>query len=81
MFADSDDIACALMKSVIKAMIADGNLHQTLIIDIPDSNKNAVKMADDLHAERVFQCIRMFTKDPFQYPGEKIYGFTTLDIG
>ena len=81
LFADSDDIAYALMKSVIEAMIADGNLHQTLIIDIPDSNKNGVKMADDLHAERVFQCIRMFTKDPFQYPGEKIYGFTTLDIG
>ena len=81
LFADNDDIACALLKSAAEAVIADGNPQQILVIDIPDFHEGAIKIADDLHAGKDFQCIRMFTKDPLQYPREKIYGLTSLELG
>ena len=81
LFADNNDIACALLKSAAEAVIADGNPQQILVIDIPDFHEGAIKIADDLHAGKEFQCIRMFTKNPLQYPREKIYGFTSLELG
>ena len=50
-------------------------------LDVPEPNKDAVKMAEAFGMHPIFETARMYNKEAPPLPLEKIYGITTFELG
>lgn len=76
LFADHQQAAEALYKACLNFA-----QDQTVYIDIPYSNKEAISLLEKYEAKPIFECARMYYGNHPILAIEKIYGLTSLELG
>ncbi len=76
LFADTPEIADLLFRGL--AGQAKG---QTIILDTPETNAEAMALAERYELSPVFETARMYKGTPPALPLDRIYGITTFELG
>ncbi len=76
LFADTVTVAGELYKACLNAAPGD-----SVSIDIPMVNFDAVALVRQFGAEYVFECARMYYGHPPDIAVDKIYGITSFELG
>ena len=76
LFADDTQVAEALLRACLNAAG-----EETVYIDIPVINTDAVELVRRYNGAYVFECARMYYGDPPEVPIQKIFGITTFELG
>ena len=76
LFADDETIAASLLSSVMNRIPGE-----TVFLDIPEINPQAVALARQFSLTEVFGCARMYLGNPPETPWQQIYGITTFELG
>ncbi|GAB3927120.1 GNAT family N-acetyltransferase [Kribbella albertanoniae] len=72
--AASDEIAAALITGLVEP-------GESVVIDVPDVNLPAMKLAERLGLAPVFECARMYTGGVPDVDQDGIFATTTLELG
>ena len=75
LFADDADTALRLFTG-----LCDG-AHGAVFLDVPQSNAQAVALAERHGMKAVFETARMYRGEPLPVRGEKVFGITTFELG
>ena len=76
LFADNPVVAEALYKACLNSAI-----DESIYIDVPMINDEAVNIIKKYDATYVFECARMYYGQPPKLDVNKIYGVTTFELG
>jgi hypothetical protein len=76
LFADNYEIAESLFNSLV-----DGIENVPIIMDIPEPNKDALKLAKTYGLNKYFELTRMYTGEPLKLPLNRIFAITTPELG
>lgn len=76
LFANNQKIADELFKSCLS--IAPNN---SVFLDIPTTNQNAVSLVKKYNGKYVFECARMYYGEAPKIVVNNIYGITTFELG
>ena len=76
LFADSPAIAAALVSALARRMAATG-----VAIDIPDTNREAVRLAEQAGLKPSFETARMYTGEVPVMDRAGLFGVTSLELG
>jgi len=76
LFADDPAIAEHLLLAC-----QEGVRGENLIVDMPETNEAALKLAASYHMERTFATARMYQKGLPALAYDKIFGITTFELG
>lgn len=77
LFAEDRLVAQELLADLLSAREGSGEV----FLDVPEPNKNAVALAQDLGLDPVFETARMYTGPAPAIALENIYGVTTFELG
>lgn len=77
LFADNKEIA----KSLFDTLAGQIDKEAEVILDTPECNPAAVKMAADHGMKKVFATGRVYTKGQPNFPLERWFGVTTFELG
>ncbi len=77
LFCEDMKTAVALLNALIGHMPKDSHF----FIDVPEPNVNAIKIAERMNFKKIKEIIRMYNKQEPSIDLNRIYGFTTLEIG
>ncbi|MTI01747.1 GNAT family N-acetyltransferase [Roseibium sp. RKSG952] len=80
LFADSPEIAEALLVSLLMTLPADQS-DAEIFIDMPNPNAQAMAMAQQLGMTKVFETGRMYSSHAPDIDLDRIYGITTFELG
>jgi len=76
LFADSKEIAQELLSELARHA---GN--NSLFIDVPEQNQQALDLVNHSGLKKVFETARMYNRAIPNLPMGMIYGVTTLELG
>ncbi len=76
LFADNPQIAEELYKACLNAVVGE-----PLYLDIPMSNPSAVELTKKYNTTYVFECARMYHRNPPNIDMKKVFGITTFELG
>jgi GNAT superfamily N-acetyltransferase len=76
LFADNIDIAKQLLNA-----LQDDISGESVLLDVPENNNDAVLLAESRDMTVVFATARMYQKDLPDICNEKIFGITTFELG
>ena len=76
LFADNYQIAAHLLNAIQTDI-----KNETIILDVPGNNPDAIRLAESLNMEVVFATVRMYQKDLPDINNDKIFGITTFELG
>ncbi|MFK4148821.1 GNAT family N-acetyltransferase [Streptomyces sp. NPDC004065] len=76
LFADTPEDARALFTALTAA--AGG---RTVAVDVPETNKPAIALAEEAGLAPAFETARMYTGPVRPYARERVFGVTTLELG
>lgn len=76
LFADNADIAEELYKACLNSVIGE-----SIFIDIPMINEEAILLVNKYHAKYVFECARMYHGQAPPIPIKKVFGITSFELG
>ncbi|MDD4373384.1 MAG: GNAT family N-acetyltransferase [Bacteroidales bacterium] len=76
LFAENYPVAEALYQACLDAVP-----NESVYLDIPVTNPDAVKLVKNFQAEYVFECGRMYYGKAPELPIQKIFGITTFELG
>ena len=76
LFANNVEIADELLISCLSAYP-----NQSVYLDIPTANNDAVSLVKKYNGKYVFECARMYYGDVPNTPINNIYGITTFELG
>ena len=76
LFANNKKIAEELFKSCLSIAPND-----SIFIDIPTTNQNAVSLVKKYKGKYVFECARMYYGEIPKIDVNNIYGITTFELG
>ncbi len=80
LFARDHDVAAALLPALISdAEGADDRLE--IFLDVPEPNRQAVRLAESLRLEPVFETARMYCGPAPEIDLARIFGVTTFELG
>ncbi|MDT0380470.1 GNAT family N-acetyltransferase [Streptomyces sp. DSM 42041] len=77
LYADSPETALALLVGVT----AGAPPGDPVVLDVPDVNPRAVRLAEDLGLRPTFACARMYTGPVPELDTDCLYATTTLELG
>ncbi|OIO13713.1 GNAT family N-acetyltransferase [Candidatus Gottesmanbacteria bacterium CG23_combo_of_CG06-09_8_20_14_all_37_19] len=77
LFADTKAIANTLFQQM-RSFIGKNS---PIFIDVPETNNDAVTLAETYQMKPIFETARMYTKEPPNIPINKIFGVTTFELG
>ena len=77
LFTNTPKIALSLYESLGNQIVEES----PVILDVPEINKPAIKLAESLKMTKVFGTARMYSKAPPKITLDKIFGITTFEIG
>ncbi len=77
LFADSQEIA----EILFHRLLAFAGPAAPVFFDVPEVNKEAVKLAESHGMKPMFETARMYTKEFPPVPINKIFGITTFEVG
>ena len=82
LFADGAQIARSLLRHAFGELAKELQERKVVTIDVPyHLNPEADAVAKELNGTLLFDCIRMFTKEIPNFPKQKVFGVTTVEIG
>ena len=76
LFAEDYCVAEALYKACLNA-----TKDESVFLDIPTTNPEAVRLVENFGGTYVFECARMYYGTPPDLPMNKIFGITTFELG
>ena len=76
LFADTPDIASTIFRALQHDISGE-----IIILDVPENNGSAVKLAEAENMEVVFATSRMYQKGMPNVDSDKIFGITTFELG
>ena len=76
LFADNSEIAQQLLNA-----LQEDILGETVLLDVPENNADAVELVESLNMDIVFATARMYQKGLPDICNEKIFGITTFELG
>lgn len=77
LFADNEKIANQLFQQM-RSFVGDGS---PIFLDAPETNKQAVALAEQYGMKPMFGTARMYTKEVPEIDINKIFGVTTFELG
>ncbi|MFC1646918.1 GNAT family N-acetyltransferase [Patescibacteria group bacterium] len=77
LFADNEKIADALLRNFLNFIGPDEKIY----LDVPDINKNAVKLAKQYSMKPMFETARMYTEKSPKVDLHKVFGVTSFELG
>ena len=77
LFANNQKIAESIMIEINNRL----KPNSIYFLDVPEINKEGIRMAKNYKMKYVFETARMYTKDPPNLPTEKIFGVTSFELG
>lgn len=77
LFADSPKIANALFRG----FLSFAGEKESIFLDTPEHNSEAVQMAESYAMKPVFETARMYTQKVPDTPIHKVFGVTTFELG
>ena len=80
LFADTGEIAKALLGAILGALPEQHSEHE-VFVDIPQPNASAMALADELRLSRVFETARMYSNHEPDIDLNRIFGVTTFELG
>ncbi len=80
LFADTAEIARALLAAVLPSIPDVHNAHE-VFIDMPQPNVSAFALAEELGLEKVFETARMYSDHEAEIDLNRIFGVTTFELG
>ena len=80
LFADTTEIAKALLVSLLSTLPAD-QMDSEVFIDMPNPNAQAMALAQQLGLTKVFETGRMYSSHAPEIDLNRIYGITTFELG
>ena len=76
LFADDFETA----KEIYQGLLAKAG-NTPVLLDVPEVNKQALKLVESSHLEKVFETARMYNKPPPKQLVDKIFGVTSFELG
>jgi hypothetical protein len=76
LFADSPQLADRMFQSLASQVTGE-----TLFLDIPLPNRDAIELAERYQLAPVFETARMYTGGDPEIDINKVYGVTTFELG
>jgi ribosomal protein S18 acetylase RimI-like enzyme len=76
LFAENENIARALYECCLNSAI-----DQTVYLDVPCSNMQAMQLVKDYNASYVFECARMYHGTPPKTLSDRVFGITSFELG
>lgn len=76
LFSENKQIA----EKLLLALSTYGNNHN-IYIDVPDINREAIRLVQGYQMKLLFECVRMYTHQPPLLNWNNIFGVTSLEIG
>jgi GNAT superfamily N-acetyltransferase len=76
LFADSPEIAEKIFLA-LKASVPD----ETIYLDVPEPNKEAMQIAEKYRMTVMFKTIRMYSREEPEIKLENVYGVTSFELG
>ncbi|MCP4325473.1 MAG: GNAT family N-acetyltransferase [Psychromonas sp.] len=76
LFADNYQIAEQLLNAIQSNITGE-----SIFLDVPEINNNALQLAESLNAEIVFTTARMYQKGLPEIDHRKVFGITTFELG
>ncbi|WP_422104346.1 GNAT family N-acetyltransferase [Winogradskyella sp.] len=76
LFADNKNVAEALFKACLNSAVGE-----SVYLDIPVINKEAVNLVKQYEAKYTFECARMYYGSFPKIDMDKVYGITTFELG
>ncbi|WP_171128018.1 MULTISPECIES: GNAT family N-acetyltransferase [unclassified Ruegeria] len=80
LFADTPDIAEALLAALLTSVPEDHNAHE-IFVDMPQPNESAFALAEKLGLDKVFETARMYSDHEPDIDLSRIFGVTTFELG
>ncbi|WP_372573738.1 GNAT family N-acetyltransferase [Ruegeria jejuensis] len=80
LFADDPEIARALLAALL-AEVPDDQRGETVYLDLPEPNAEALKLAAQLGFTQVFETARMYSDHAPDIDLNRIYGITSYELG
>ncbi len=77
LFADDKNIALQLFERM-REFVGE---HESIFLDVPETNPEAVALAKHFTMNQMFETARMYTKKAPELPLHKIFGVTTFELG
>ena len=77
LYADRTDLATALFQALIGHVQPD----EAFFLDVPETNHEAVALAERNGMRPSFETARMYTGPTLELPISRIYGITSFEIG
>lgn len=77
LFAQTQQVAVALFQTCC----ADAELGATIILDVPEANRQAMLMAESAGLAPVFETARMYRGSAPDLPWSNIFGVTSFELG
>ncbi len=77
LFSDSPLVANLMLRKMLTFAGPDS----PVFLDVPETNPDAVRLAESQGMTPSFETARMYTKDFPAVPFEKIFGITTFEVG
>ncbi|MEO1622291.1 MAG: GNAT family N-acetyltransferase, partial [Cyanobacteria bacterium J06632_3] len=77
LFAETPSLA----ESLFLALKAKVNATETIYLDTPEINHEAVALAQRHNMKVIFETARMYTRESPQLPLDRIFGITSFEIG
>ncbi|ACU75057.1 GCN5-related N-acetyltransferase [Catenulispora acidiphila DSM 44928] len=82
LFADSRVYAEVILDALVAGAVGDGGEGgRRIVIDVPDTNPEALAMVGALGLEPSFEMARMYTGPVRDVDHSKVFGTTTLELG
>lgn len=80
LMADSFEVANLLIAS-LSNLFADAAENIEIVLDVPEPNKSAVRLAEQAGLRPVFETARMYKGDMPMYQLDTLYGVSTFELG
>lgn len=80
LFADTPEIAKALLAALLESIPVDHNEHE-VFVDMPQPNTAAFALANELGLDKVFETARMYSDHEPDIDLSRIFGVTTFEMG
>lgn len=77
LFADDNGIA----ETLLNHLLSFAGANNPVFLDVPEVNKEAVKLAESHGMKSIFETARMYTKAFPDVPLHKVYGVTSFELG
>jgi len=68
-------------EDLLRALMASAPVGEPVFLDVPQPNPAAEDLANDWGMEKVFETVRMYSREETKMPMNRIFGITSFELG